>query len=156
MHTHFTSLSEVLACLFFYRNFVGVAGGGASGHFWSLSPTIMRAVTWPRRTARLMSNVQMGVVALTTAAVLLGIVRSPHAKKVKGMALLKRATSNSQGKSAREGSERRPNSITLQSSTAPEEQRSSATQRGGKLSPAMRISRKETPHIAESRRILSR
>jgi hypothetical protein len=59
--------------------------------------------------------------------------------------LWNKATSNSHSKSARKGSERRPNSITLQSSTTPDEQRGNASQRGGKLFPAMRISRKETP-----------
>ena len=50
------------------------------------------------RTTRLRSSVQIGVVALRMAAVLLGTVRSPQAKKVKGMALLKSATRKSQGK----------------------------------------------------------
>ncbi len=50
------------------------------------------------------SSVQIGVVALITAATLLGTVRSPQAKKVKGMALLNRATVNSQGSRRRGGS----------------------------------------------------
>jgi len=92
----------------------------------------------------------MGVVALTTAAVLLGIVRSPQAKNVNGMALLKSATKISHGKSWRGGNDRRPTAITLHNRTAPEEQRNKATQSGGRLSPAMRISRNETPQIADS------
>lgn len=98
----------------------------------------------------------MGVVALMTAAMLLGMVRSPQAKQVKGMALLKSATSKSQGKSLRGGNERRVTAITLQSSTAPVEQRNNATHSGGRLSPAMRISRNETPQTAESNRSWSR
>src|SRR5271168_2329406 len=98
-----------------------------------------------------MRSVQIGVVALMTAAVLLGIVRSPHAKQVNGMALLKSATSKSHGKSWRGGNERRVTAITLHSNSAPAVHRNSATHNGGRLSPAMRISRKETPQTAESR-----
>ncbi len=47
----------------------------------------------------------MGTVALRTAAILLGTVRSPQAKKVNGTALLSTATNNSQGASRRGGSE---------------------------------------------------
>jgi len=82
--------------------------------------------------------------------VLLGIVRSPQAKKVNGMALLKSATKSNHSKSRRGGNDRLPNAITLHSNTAPEEQRNKASQSGGKLSPAMRISKNETPQIAES------
>jgi peptidoglycan/LPS O-acetylase OafA/YrhL len=37
----------VRACLLFYRNFVGSAGGGAAGHFWSLSLEEQFYVVWP-------------------------------------------------------------------------------------------------------------
>ena len=49
-------------------------------------------------------SVQIGVVALITAAMLLGTVRSPQAKRAKGKALLKSATVNSQGSRRRGGS----------------------------------------------------
>jgi hypothetical protein len=99
------------------------------------------------------SRAQMGVVALITAAMLLGTVRSPQAKRVKGIALLNRATSRSQGSRRRGGSLLPPRLRTVHNSAAPRVHRSSATQNGGKVPPAMRIKRKETPHTAESRSI---
>jgi len=93
----------------------------------------------------------MGVVALTTAAALLGMVRSPQAKNVNGIALLNNATRASHTKWLRGGSLRPAERSTIQSSTAPMPQRIRATQTGGKLSPAMRIRRKETPQTAERR-----
>jgi hypothetical protein len=103
--------------------------------------------------AMVRTSVQIGVVALSTAATLLGTVRSPQAKKVKGRALLNSATVNSQGSRRRGGSCLPLRRSTVQSRTAPSVQRNSATQSGGKELPAIRIMRKETPHNAESRRI---
>lgn len=47
LHSHFISVSEVLACLLFYRNFVGVSDGGVAGHFWSLSLEEQFYLVWP-------------------------------------------------------------------------------------------------------------
>src|SRR5882757_11103732 len=113
----------------------------------------MNLLTRPLMTARLRSSAQMGVVALRIAAVLLGTVRSPQAKKVKGIALLKSATRKSQKKSLRGGSECLPTTKTTQSSAAPKAERSSATQTGGKLFPAMLMRRNDIPQTAASRRI---
>src|ERR1700722_13999461 len=99
------------------------------------------------------TRVQIGVVALSTAAMLLGTVRSPQAKKVNGMALLNRATAMSQGKRRLGGSWLPPRRSTVQSKAAPSVQRRSATQSGGNAVPAIRIMRNETPHTADSRRI---
>jgi len=41
----FTSLAEVVACVFFYRNFLGWMG--VAGHFWSLSVEEQFYVLWP-------------------------------------------------------------------------------------------------------------
>src|ERR1700760_889993 len=99
------------------------------------------------------TSVQIGVVALSTAAMLLGTVRSPQANKVNGMALLNRATAMSQGNRRRGGSRLPPKRRTIQSNAAPSVQRRSATQNGGNAVPAIRIMRNETPHTADSRRI---
>src|SRR5580658_3938537 len=98
-------------------------------------------------------RVQIGVVALITAAMLLGTVRSPHAKKVNGIALLNRATAMSQGSRRRGGSLLPPRQRTVQSKAAPSAQRRSATHSGGNAVPAIRIMRNEMPHTADSRRI---
>src|SRR5271156_4750694 len=100
-------------------------------------------------------RVQIGVVALITAAMLLGTVRSPQAKKVNGRALLNRATARSQGSRRRGGSLLPPRRSTVQSKAAPSAQRRSATHSGGNSAPAIRIMRNETPHTADSRRICS-
>src|SRR5579859_4468093 len=99
------------------------------------------------------SKVQIGVVALMMAAMLLGTVRSPQAKKVKGIALLNSATVTSQGSRRRGGNRWPPSLRTAHSKPAPSAQRKSATQRGGNAVPATRIMRKETPQTAESKSI---
>src|ERR1700679_1472505 len=100
-----------------------------------------------------MTTVQMGVVVLRIAARLLGTVRSPHAKKVKGKALLKKATARSQGSKCRGGSLFPPSNSTAHIRAAPRLQRNRATQNGGNTAPAMRIMRNDTPQTAESNRI---
>jgi hypothetical protein len=102
------------------------------------------------RTLRLRSSVQMGVVALMTAAMLEGTVRSPMAKKTKGMALLKRATRRSQPRSRRGGSVRRRARSTVQRKAAPKAVRMSATQGGGKLWTVRLMRRNDAPQMAES------
>ena len=87
----------------------------------------------------------MGVVALMTAAMLLGTVRSPMAKKTNGMALLKRATRSSQPRSRRGGRERRRARSTVQRKAAPKAVRMSATQGGGKLWTVRLMSRNDAP-----------
>ena len=115
------------------------------------TPAIIDLVIRKLCTGRLKSKAQIGVVAFKIAAVLLGTVCSPQAKKVKGIALLNRATSSSQGRRRRGGRENFPEISTVQRSTAPNPVRSKATHSGGNTPPAILISRKEIPQIAESK-----
>src|SRR5277367_637129 len=82
-------------------------------------------------------RVQMGVVALRTEAVLLGTTSSPQAKQVKGIALLKSATSRSHLRRSWGGILRPVMARTVQRRRAPRAERIMAIQRGGKASPAM-------------------
>src|SRR6266481_9219565 len=118
-----------------------------------MTPRMVLSEARVRCTASERRSVQIGVVALRTAAVLLGTVCSPQAKKLNGMALLVSATRNNHGNSLRGGSLYRPISRTIQRSSAPNEARSIPTQIGGNADVAMRIIRKEIPQTAESRSI---
>jgi peptidoglycan/LPS O-acetylase OafA/YrhL len=45
--SHPVSFTQLLACLFFYRNFTGTAIDGATGHYWSLSLEEQFYLVWP-------------------------------------------------------------------------------------------------------------
>ena len=77
------------------------------------------------------SNVQMGTVALSTDAVLLGTHCSPQAKSENGTALFNNATSSSHGNNRRGGSGRPPIPSTIHINAAPSAQRNMAIQNGG-------------------------
>src|SRR6267154_5643776 len=115
-----------------------------------MTPRMVLSEARVRTTTSERSNVQIGVVALRTAAVLLGTVCSPQAKKLNGMALLVSATRNNQRNSLRGGSLYPPISRTTQRSNAPNEARSIPTQMGGNADAATRIMRKEIPHTADN------
>ena len=77
------------------------------------------------------SNVQMGTVAFSTEAVLLGTHCSPHANSENGTALFKNATSSNQGNSLRGGRLLLPIKSMIHISAAPNAQRSMEIHSGG-------------------------
>ena len=97
----------------------------------------------------------MGVVALMMAAMLLGTVCSPQAKRQKGRALLRIPTATSGPISLSGGSLWRPSLNTVQRKTEPKVRRLKATQTGGRSAPASLMRMNDAPHTAESKSISS-
>lgn len=117
----------------------------------SRTPVIVKRLGFALCTASVSRSAHIGVVAFRTAAMLLGTVRSQSAKKVNGIALLKKATRRS-GTMRRRGGRVRPLSLrTLHRKAAPKVRCRRATHAGGKLRPEISMRRNDAPHTAESR-----
>src|SRR5260370_11825682 len=115
------------------------------------TPAVINRLGFALCTANVSRSAHIGVVAVRRAPMLLGTVRSPKAKKVKGIALLKKATSRS-GTIRRRGGRLGPLSLrTVHRKAAPKLTRRSATHAGGKLRPEISIRRNDAPHTAERR-----